>query len=207
MNATQPTIDSKGYLTAPLENGGCIKLSLFEIFEAMTDEDRLNCAKALTWGPVLQQSVERLTGESHDWNAGDDSLLTFDVVSKLIDRAVGPAPYFYDLWRNLDAVRDAARLLKSNQSIYQKLYHDPQCGAWFRKWSEDHNVEGQYGINIDGFKADIEDLLKQAVQSVETYIPLIKAAQAIEGDGPEVVALKAELAKLVKRVELSPSPN
>lgn len=195
----RPTIDAKGYLTAPLENGGCVKLSLFEIFEAMTDEDRVNCAKALTWGPVLQQAVERLTGESHNWNAGDDSLLTFDVVSKLIDRAVGPAPYFYDLWHNLDAVRDAAKLLKSNRAIYWNLYHDERYRDWFAKWAEENNVESQYGIDIDGFKADIEDRLKQAVQSVETYIPLIKAAQAIEGDSAEVTALKAELSRLARQ--------
>jgi hypothetical protein len=185
-----PSIDSKGQLTYPFnDNGDSVTISLFEVFNSLDDDQKLRVAEALTWGPVLDQAIRRLTDQSHDWYAGDDCKLSFDVVEKMVHASVGRFTYYGKLWQSLRQVRDACVLSGVNTDLFAIMIQDwspitqemvgRRFSDVFNDFVEKHKCRGRSFFVHGEFVASLEKTVAAAVKSVDDYLPLIQAAERI----------------------------
>lgn len=194
MGSHEPTtIDHKGQLKYQLnDHGDSITIGLFEVFNSLDEDQKLRVAEALTWGPVLDQAIRRLTDSSPDWYAGDDCRLSFEVVEKMVHASVGRFTYYGKLWQSLRQVRDACVLSGVNTDLFAILINDwspitqemvgRRFSDVFDEVVEKHKCRGRsfFASSVHGeFVASLEKTVAAAVKSVDDYLPLIKAAERI----------------------------
>lgn len=150
-----------------------IKVNIFEWIGDMTDEEKMQVVEAVTWGPILNHAVDRLTGESLETYGGDDELLTLDVLTKMEEHLL--SGYKWTVFKELQQV---AKDISSHQHLYWKMHHDELHGEFFRAWLRESKIESNYTHKLPDFVSfshmveekleEFGDNLPKAIETTES---------------------------------------
>ena len=125
------SIETNGELTVryPLTRDGndtevAVTMNLYQVFEAMGDDEKLLVAEALTWDKVLEQAIRRLTGESWNASGGRDRELSAEVLAKISEHAIPSSDPRYYFWSLIEPLKKLASEIEHSETLYWKLFHD-----------------------------------------------------------------------------------
>lgn len=161
---TEPTytVDAEGILTVKDEHS-TISLNLWEVFREITDEEKTSVAEALTWGPVMDEAIQRLLGHSNSWGSSDRRL-TLRLLRQMEQHVLSGYP-----WSVLDEVSKVAKQLVSNESTYFRIFHSERIRQMTGlRGSQILEAAGATGPHVtehpafDAFKETVETTLKEA---------------------------------------------
>ena len=130
-----------------------LQISLYDLLDELTDEQKLNLAEVITWGPVLDEAMRRLIGMADGFSTEDWKLqleyLT-EVESKLLSGYK---------WGMLRELKDTARRIGSHRDLYYKMRADPTHGDFFCEWMHENNIQSPYGEfeEVEQFTAVVDD--------------------------------------------------
>ncbi len=141
------SIETTGELTVryPLTRDGkdtevSVTLNLYQIFEAMADDQKLLVAEALTWGVVLDQAIRRLTGDSWNASGGDDHELSAEVLAKIGEHAMPDSDPRFWFWSLIRPLEKLAQEIEHSETLFWKLWHDRNSIPFFANGTKPQTV-------------------------------------------------------------------
>lgn len=115
---------------------------------------------------ITEEVVSRLSGDRVGWSRGDDNKYRLEALARVESESITNLSWkiLSELIHKVDTEIDK---LKSNYSLYFKMYHDPQHGEFFKKWLKDNDIKNEYQQEKQDIKGFIQESINKFLDSYQ----------------------------------------
>jgi hypothetical protein len=161
-------------------NDFSFSINLKELFDGMTDEDRREVAKSLTWDHIFREAIERMAGESDNYCWPTDREMALDYMKIRDNLGRG-------LWSLISELRSEAKNRAHHEELYWRLYRlgdsspaDSEMailGRQIRDWMRGQGITSNYtdqpAAFVD-FEKAIHERFKAAIEAINASVAITK---------------------------------